>query len=73
MSATCGAVESYCVCGEPEGHVGPHVCSDHERCNGSWYFDLSGQFRIHRMPKAATEDPIGDLMDALLTTPWEDA
>ncbi len=48
--AWCGSTEAACVCGEPLGHDGPHVCSDHERCNGSWWYADEGEFRVERMP-----------------------
>jgi hypothetical protein len=37
----CGLVEASCVCAEPKGHAGPHVCQS-DTCRGSWVVRFPG-------------------------------
>lgn len=56
MDEKCSARQAVCECGEVAGHDGPHVCSDHERCDGSWDYDAQGEFVVVRWPKGGLLD-----------------
>ena len=50
MNAECGEKVASCICGEPVGHMSPHVCYE-ERCGGSWTGQSgTSTFRIVVMP-----------------------
>lgn len=45
--AICGEIAHLCVCAEPAGHEGPHVCM----CEGQWLGTIGGpDFKIVQLP-----------------------